>query len=425
MNRSTQILKLPVGDGPDWEATSVEEDVQLKGVNERSPALPTPMTGVSSASPSAPAASHSAPLLATFPSPIYVTQALVTQVNQAASSNPTLANLLQLAVAGQASADQLKTLGLLIQSLASAPSAGVDATTTSVNPAQSKTPDPNAQTMPAPSTSQYPPQAAVAREFDIVLEFREAPSDRWTFPRGPAKCEFIPLPGFAGAFGDVALTTVVPFTSTNVQQVVAGNDTASEAEKEPKEIAVFLFKAASAAVWDTISRWIGSKAEENAKMLSEIKPPERKFLAHRLPEGPELSQIQSAAVLAFSTKPIKPATENKPKRKPSRKNLASGDDPTSAATKRKRHSQTKNQAPSQMACLSCGQTDVPLIKGGRYCRPCVNAGKTGDTPQTAPLTPGDQTTEKQDQAPSTTQASTVTHNPSPENVDRDVVDRNV
>ena len=62
-------------------------------------------------------------------------------------------------------------------------------------------------------------------------------------------------------------------------------------------------------------------------------------------------------------KPIKPATENKAKRKPSRKSLANGEDP---ATKRKRHTQNKSQAaPQILACFSCGQTDVPLIKGGR------------------------------------------------------------
>lgn len=54
-------------------------------------------------------------------SSVDVTPALIAQVNVAASSNPTLQNLLQVAAAGHASIDQLKTLGLLIQSLAQAP----------------------------------------------------------------------------------------------------------------------------------------------------------------------------------------------------------------------------------------------------------------------------------------------------------------
>ena len=342
---------------------------------------------------------HTTPLLASLPSTLHVTQTLVTQVNQAAASNPTLANLLQLAVAGKASADQLKTLGLLIQSLAGSPATEANVAQSSTGPAQPKAqPDPNTTT--APAAPQY--QLQPPREFDLVLEFKEVPTDRWTFPRGPAKCEFISMPGFSGAFGDVLLTTVLPFTSTSAQPGTIGSEATSEAQSVAKRIVTFRFKSASTAVWDTVSRWIGSQAEEYCKILSEIvhrflcfllavlisgfltlqKPPDRKFLAHRLSEGAELSQIQNvsifakaevrrviltadqAAVPSFSMKPIKPAGENKNKRKPSRKSLADGDHPTSTATKRKRNTQNKSQAVHpKMACFSCGQTDVPLTNG--------------------------------------------------------------
>jgi hypothetical protein len=63
--------------------------------------------------------------------------------------------------------------------------------------------------------------------------------------------------------------------------------------------------------------------------------------------------------------------------------------------KRKRSSQPKPGSVSKkIACVSCGQTDVPLMMGGRkcscvaggkranafvgFCRPCVDAGKTGN-----------------------------------------------
>ena len=49
---------------------------------------------------------------------VEVTPALISQVNQAAATNPVLQNLLQLAATGRASHDQLKTLGILVQSLA-------------------------------------------------------------------------------------------------------------------------------------------------------------------------------------------------------------------------------------------------------------------------------------------------------------------
>ncbi|KAI6112512.1 hypothetical protein EDD16DRAFT_1169420 [Pisolithus croceorrhizus] len=314
----------------------------------------------------------STPLLASLPSTLHVTQTLVSQVNQAAASNPTLANLLQLAVAGKASPDQLKTLGLLIQSLASSPSATVDSTQPSTDPAPSKA-HADSGTPTLPTTSQYQLQTPT-RDFDLVLEFRENPADRWTFPRGPSKCEFVTLPGISGAFGDIILTTAIPFTALNATQGVEG---VSETQTIPKQVVAFRFKSAGSAVWDTISRWVGPNIEENCKILSSIKPQERKFLAHRLPEGPELSQIQNAAIPSYSMKPIKPATENnKSRRKTVRRSVADGHAQGSPTAKRKRPTQNKNQMePPRIACHSCGQSEVPLIQGGRYCRPCINDGR--------------------------------------------------
>ena len=53
---------------------------------------------------------------------VEVTPALISQVNQAAAANPAIQNLLQLAAFGRASHDQLKTLGIFVQSLAMPPS---------------------------------------------------------------------------------------------------------------------------------------------------------------------------------------------------------------------------------------------------------------------------------------------------------------
>ncbi|KAL4070580.1 hypothetical protein J3A83DRAFT_4526242 [Scleroderma citrinum] len=506
MNRSTQILHLPVGDTPNWEATSsVQEGIELKGVAERYtshlfsvfstrsrggkqpdvvppphtlynrgrctleigphlfsdttvfevhyhpvhvPVAP-PTTFVYQSAPSgswqlstqsksstpfvqsndpptpspASISGQSTPLLASLPSTLHVTQTLVTQVNQAASSNPTLANLLQLAVAGKASPDQLKTLGLLIQSLASTQATGVDPPQPSANAALPKTqPEPSTATVPAP---QYHLQSPI-RDFDLVLEFKETPTDRWTFPRGPAKCEFIPMSGFSGAFGDVVLTAALPFAPTNTQQGTTGSEATSETQSVAKQAVTFRFKSASTAVWDTISRWVGPRAEEYSKILSEIKPPEKKFLAHKLFEGAELSQIQNAAVPSFSMRAIKPAAENKTKRKMSRKNLTEGNNPTSPATKRKRNTQNKSQAiPSQMACFSCGQTDVPLIKGGRYCRPCVNNGRACDPPTGVCSAPedGQSTKESGQDIPATTpQPPTAAQTQSTTNNNGDAID---
>ncbi|KAI5997992.1 hypothetical protein EDD15DRAFT_2363825 [Pisolithus albus] len=457
MNRPTQILKLPVGDAPDWE-TSTFAGAELKAVDERCETLffvssrekwlrssfpkfstrsrggkqpdvvPPPHTmynrgrctleigphvfmdttvfevhyhpvsvpvappttfvyqsmpsGSWQSNPQSSQASEttstalptSTPLLASLPSTLHVTQTLVSQVNQAAASNPTLANLLQLAVAGKASPDQLKTLGLLIQSLASSPSAAVDSTQPSTDPARS-TARADSVTPTLPTTSQYQLQTPT-RDFDLVLEFRENPADRWTFPRGPSKCEFVTLPGISGPFGDVILTTAVPFTALNAA-AGQGAEGVSETQTIPKQVIAFRFRSAGSAVWDTISRWVGPNLEENCKVLSSIKPLERKYLAHRLPEGPELSQIQNAAVPSYSMKPIKPATESsRSRRKTVRRSVADGNAQGSPTAKRKRPTQNKNQIePSRIACHSCGQSEVPLIQAGRYCRPCVNDGR--------------------------------------------------
>ena len=227
------------------------------------------MNDVSTTASPASVSGHATPLLASLPPTLLVTQTLVTQVNQAASSNPTLANLLQLAVAGKASPDQLKTLGLLIQSLAGSQSTEADATQPSTNPAQPKVQsNTSTSTTPTP-VPQYQLQPP-SREFDLVLDFKETPTDRWTFPRGPARCEFIPMPGSSCAFGDILVTTAVPFTSTSAPQSTAGSAATSEIPSAAKQTVTFRFKSANTAVWDTMSRWIGSRAEEYSKTLSEI-----------------------------------------------------------------------------------------------------------------------------------------------------------
>ncbi|KAF9245758.1 hypothetical protein BU15DRAFT_58728 [Melanogaster broomeanus] len=311
-----------------------------------------------------------------------VPPALISQVNVAATSNPTLANLLQLAASGRATPDQLKTLGLLIQSLASSPAMDVlpvsSKTSTSITDSWS-TPGPTA---PAVTSQQY---QAPAKEFDIVLEFREAPSDRWLFPRGPATCEFTPTSGDFGATGDIALSTIIPFATVSSPDA-PGPGAPAVADTAPKHVIAFQFKTASSLMWDSFSRWVGpkEKMEENRNTLSKIVVNS----APRLPEGSQLIQIQNAATPSFSMKPIKFAENAKPKRRPtSRKANQDGDIRGSPPTKRKRQAQPKSQvAPPKIACFACGQTDVPLIMGGRYCRPCAEAGRGREVPQVGGVT---------------------------------------
>lgn len=221
-------------------------------------------------SPSSASAGEPSTLLSSLSSTLPVPPGLISQVNAAATSNPTLANLLQLAASGRATPDQLKTLGLLIQSLASSPVTGIPATTS-----QLSAPGTDLSSTPLPTTpatsQQYQYQAAI-KDFDIVIEFREIPSDRWVFPRGPAMCEFVSTPGDLGSIGDLTVSTIVPFPSMTPPQDLSGSETSTPADSAPKQVVEFHFKMASSYIWDTFSRWAGTKEkmEENRKILMEI-----------------------------------------------------------------------------------------------------------------------------------------------------------
>lgn len=262
--------------------------------------------------PTSASAGESNTLLSSLSSALPVPPGLITQVDVAATSNPTLSNLLQLAASGQATPDQLKALGLLIQSLASPSVPSMPATTQ-----QATAPGTDSLTIPFPPapavTQQFQHQTAI-KDFDIVLEFRESLSDRWVFPRGPATCEFVSTSGNSGSIGDLTVATIVPFPSMTPPQDPSASDSSVPTESAPKQVVEFHFKMASSYIWDTFSRWIGpkEKMEENRKILMEIvmsslfrstdllpillssqEPPEQTFLAYRLPEGSQLTQIQN------------------------------------------------------------------------------------------------------------------------------------
>ncbi|KAF8560000.1 hypothetical protein OG21DRAFT_1502356 [Imleria badia] len=346
-------------------------------------------------------------LLSSLSSTLPVPSGLISQVNVAATSNPTLANLLQLAASGRATPDQLKTLGLLIQSLTSSPETSVPATAS-----QSSTPGTDALSTPLPTApaaaQQYQYQAPV-KDFDIVIEFRDAPSDRWIFPRGPATCEFGSGLSDPVSVGDLTVSTIVPFPSMTPQDP-STSETSVPTELPPKQVVEFHFKMASSYIWDTFSRWVGSKEkmEENRKILKEIEPPEQKYLAYRLPEGSQLTQIQNAALPSYAMKPIKPSTESgRPKRRSAPRKSAQ--DPLGSPTaKRKRQTQPKSQVPTpKIACFACGQANVPLIMGGRYCRPCVEGGRIGETSQVSEATISNKLSTHDNSQPVTTSVDTL------------------
>jgi hypothetical protein len=222
----------------------------------------------------------SKPLLSSLTSSVSITPSLINQVNSAASSNPTLANLLQLAAAGKANSDQLKTLGLLIQSLA-APSSEVSGTSSSSHTShpmlsetvilpkdsQTGTPSTSSTMLNSPNTFLSP-----VREFDIVIEFQESTSERWIFPRGPVVCERVPDKLAPNSTYDILISTYVPFTKDAPPTAMASEKGDTSAESPPPQPVTFRLKKAPMAVWETVSRWAGNEDSmtKNRKILEEL-----------------------------------------------------------------------------------------------------------------------------------------------------------
>ncbi|KAJ6504408.1 hypothetical protein DFH09DRAFT_944007 [Mycena vulgaris] len=327
---------------------------------------------------SAPAASQASvvqhttsPLLSSLTSVTTITPALINQVNAAAASNPTLANLLQLAAAGKASAEQLKTLGLLIQSLAV--------------PESSEALSSAANLMKSSSAQPYPPVAAntPVKEFDLVLQYYETSSDRWIIPRGPVICEKV-ADARTPAYYDIVLTMALGLPKPPQSSAEA------DADKPNSQVVSIRLKRPPPTLWETIWRWVGGeeKLKENRTILDDLKKqPNRVYLAHQLPQNALLTQLQNAAAPHYVMKSIKPGpvVVPRPKRKPVQRKPtqptpaqptpeASGSAAASSSTSAPRRKITKQNA-IEIRCVSCQQTDVPLILGGRFCRPCVDSGK--------------------------------------------------
>ncbi|KAK2461572.1 hypothetical protein APHAL10511_006035 [Amanita phalloides] len=293
---------------------------------------------------------------------------LINQVNLAASSNPILASLLQVAAGGSASQEQLKTLGLLIQSLSSRDSGSAGKQQPSAN-------------LPSSLLVTQPP----IKPFDVVVEFREMPNVRWLFPRGPTVCERIMDNVANSPLCDVVITTCIPFKKTVEKTSGASEQPAAESQSQPEKTpqAVKLsLKKAPITVWDTLYRWVGGEQEmtKHREYLQSLEGPKRAYLGHQLLDGSLLTQLQSVSKNVYPMKLLKPgqhSSRSSKKRSAPRKEpeLSSKQGDGTPSAKQRRRSQPAKRAPTQILCQTCGTVNVPLIQGGRYCRPCVDSGK--------------------------------------------------
>ncbi|KAI0319759.1 hypothetical protein OF83DRAFT_1169903 [Amylostereum chailletii] len=398
-----------------WQATTPQSNAPTPYVFQP-PVAPTPLAN---APPRA-----STPLVSSLAKDIFVTPALMEYVNHQAQTNLTLAHFITLAATGKATNEQMKTLGLLIKSLADQLAATAQhpqpVTSTLHGPSYLAPLYGNYAYAPYHYYPQYaqpappPPPPAPApppRAHDVILEFKEKPYDRWFFPRGISFCERTPS---EGPPSEILVSAALPFPSAASLTQSPDIIPASEPEA-PKEVVTFRFTNVTEAIWDVLLIWAGGhdKMIANRDVLSSIAKtaPPRLFLQHQLPEGDLLAQFQQAASSPYIMKPLKASSGDKSRRKrPPRKpaadkerkerNAPSTATPTTAPSapsvpsaplplpsseaatripvvhKRKRASSAKTfVAPPKIACHSCGQTDVPLFIGGRFCQVCKDSGK--------------------------------------------------
>ncbi|KAJ3732495.1 hypothetical protein DFJ43DRAFT_1074186 [Lentinula guzmanii] len=353
--------------------------------------------------------------------PTIATPALIDQINAAAATNPILASLLQLASAGQATQDQLQMLSVTIRSLAANPIP------------TSQYSRPNAE----PIVTFALPESK--KRSDLVITFEESSHIRFIFPRGTAVCERV---SGSGHDFDIAVTSYVQLQNNEPIQIAAGEEKGASPSK-PRMLRMTLH-GASESLWDTFNRWIGGEEiiKANKRTLNELKDkqPRKTYLAYRLPEGTTLAQVKVASSAPYPMKYLKPSalipkskrirktgpkisqvpgsfetqSSTKPRRKRSTAvttehinaamDLAaaitgaghSGNYSLTASTgstplpPKKRNQQRMSwktekisqPAGTEIRCRSCQATDVPLMLGGRFCRPCVEAGRaTADIPQ--------------------------------------------
>ena len=281
------------------------------------PYFPYAASATSSATPYPSAQRASTPLVSAVASETPITPALINRVNDAAATDPILANFLQLAASGRATSDQLKTLALLIQSLASAQSSSMSrsvlsgisgsephsifnllsgqtssstpSTSTPATPPSSATHSYPSTDQPAPAQTSAPTPSQPLKEYDLVLEFPERPYDRWLMPRVPVVCERVPSTGNIEA---ILLLVALPFpkqaqaqkqdqTQAQTQEEPESTESATPASSDPpQEVVQFRITKVHQAFWENLLNWVGgsTKVESNRRILEIIVSPPKHIL---------------------------------------------------------------------------------------------------------------------------------------------------
>ena len=312
---STPVPQLPPSGSNQPQASTWQTASSFRAPTY-TPYFPYTASATSSATPYPSAQRASTPLVSAVASETPITPALINRVNDAAATDPILANFLQLAASGRATSDQLKTLALLIQSLASAQSSSMTrsalsgisgsephsifnllsgqipsstpSTSTPATPPSSATYSYPSSDQPAPAQTTSAPSSQPPKEYDLVLEFPERPYDRWLVPRVPVVCERVPSTGNIEA---ILLLIALPFpkqtqtqkqkqkqteTQTQTQEEPESAESATPASSDPpQEVVQFRITKVHQPFWDNLLNWVGgsTKVESNRRILETIVSP--------------------------------------------------------------------------------------------------------------------------------------------------------
>ncbi|EAU92770.2 hypothetical protein CC1G_01815 [Coprinopsis cinerea okayama7 len=320
---------------------------------------------------------------------------------KAMSTDPTLANLVVLASKEKATTQQLEQLAIRLRRLEESARELNLSTSSVIGPEPS----------PVPS-----------REFDIVLEFREAPTELWLIPRGPALFK-------VNDSGDGYLKLRLPFdeerAGSDKTQPSSGLGEDEGDVEDPREYvsSKLVLKAVPETLADTFRRWLGSreKVEEYRGIFEDLRNrTKRVYLRYRLTPGDLLKQLQTLE----QPHPMRLLKEDPRKCPPVKSSgkLTPNDGstqhspglqettapppelqeasvpplpqeipplPTPLATPGENH--VRRPSPQEILasppakkpkiwlpevrCTICHQPDIPLYLGGKYCRPCRDSGR--------------------------------------------------
>lgn len=126
-----------------------------------------------------------------------------------------------------------------------------------------------------PNTDYYqapPPAQAPVKPFDLVLEFREHPGDRWLFPRGTVCTERLTTSNNIINNADVLITMCL----SNDGKVCVELDDQIVQDASPGDSGLYTasirLKECPPYVWDILLRWIGGQDQNtmNRKQLDNL-----------------------------------------------------------------------------------------------------------------------------------------------------------